>query len=102
MRSIYPHLSLVLSERDSLAKRLEIIEWKLKALVKVYFPSRYQDKLRAEDYIAILSEELRHVAEVLVKAKSMPRSEGSGLTESIEEERTKVYTKLKGSTTSLR
>ena len=81
-------------ERDSLARRLEILEWRLKALIKIYFPSRFHSSLRAEDCVAILSEELQHVVEVLTKVKLMPSPEPSGLAESIGEERVKVYTRL--------
>ncbi|RLF23125.1 MAG: hypothetical protein DRN15_07255 [Thermoprotei archaeon] len=80
-------------ERDLLAKRLEMLEWRLKALIKVYFPSRFHSNLKAEDCIAILSEELQHVTEALAKVKIMPSSEGSGRVES-RSERDHVYERL--------
>ncbi|RLF22529.1 MAG: hypothetical protein DRN15_08815 [Thermoprotei archaeon] len=80
-------------ERDLLAKRLEVIEWRLKALIKVYFPSRFHNGLSAEECITILSKGLQHVAEVLAKAKSMPSPEGSERIES-RGERERVYERL--------
>ena len=100
-KQLREYLDKFREERDSLARRLEMLEWRLKALIKVYFPSRFHNNLKAEDCIAILSEELQHVAEALAKAKSMPSPEGSEEAES-RDERERVYGRLERLSDELR
>ena len=59
-RQLKEYLDKFRKERETLARRLDIIEWRLRALIKVHFPSRYKDGLSAEDCITILSEELNN------------------------------------------
>ena len=59
------------SERNELAEKLRVIEWRLKGLIQVYFPSRFKSNLSADECLAILSEELEHISELLSTAISM-------------------------------
>jgi len=92
-RQLREYLDKFREEREALARRLDIIEWRLKALIKVHFPSRYRNDLSAEDCIAILSEELNNVAEAILR---MENTRTGGLRQDIKagEQRTIVYAKL--------
>ena len=92
-RQLREYLDKFREERDVLARRLDIIEWRLRALIKVHFPSRYKDGLSAEDCITILSEELNNIAETISRIK-YTCIEGSRQDTKAEEQRTIIYAKL--------
>jgi len=92
-KQLREYLDKFREERDVLARRLDVIEWRLRALIKVHFPSRYKDGLSAEDCITILSEELNNIAETISRIKSTC-IEGSRQSVKAEEQRTIVYAKL--------
>jgi len=82
------------SERDEFAKRLEVVEWRLKGLVKVYFPSRFRADLNLEGCLAILADELERVNEFISKFNKTSIIESRSESEGGVEKRSKVYSRL--------
>ena len=90
------------SERDELTEKLRVIEWRLKGLIRVYFPSRFKSSLTVDECLTILSEELEHISELLSKVRSESKAEIIAGNNSLVEERSRVYSRLDRLDDSLR
>jgi len=82
------------AERNELAKKLKVIERRLKGLIQVYFPSRFKSDLTADECLAILSEELEYISELLSKMRNESKARMSTSVDGLIEERSKVYFRL--------
>jgi len=48
IKQLHEYIERFRQGRDSLARRLEMLEWQLKGLIKVHFPSRYKHDLKVK------------------------------------------------------